>query len=218
MTTDEASTSGTKPDTNIEPHYSSEDPVMDIELTPANQEMATSATEASTSGVEVMVPGADTEERPTLTAKSPSNVDVESSSMGDLEHSHPVPGTSGTGQSAGGASVAIHSSNGSSDDYDVGVLKYSELSPPSTDVLRIAGEIQEADDSNNGCASTPPQGTDAVTVLNKCVDSSLKVVSTPSFTTEKRNQTASKSTVRKATPLRRTISEKATSKQGTMFP
>ena len=154
------------------------------------------------------MPSVDTEERPTLTAKSPSNVDVEPSSMGDLEHSHPVPGISGTGQSAGDASVAIHSANGSADDYDVGVPKYSELPPPSTDVLSIAGEIQEADDSDNDCASTPPQGTDAATVLNKCVDSSLKVASTPSFTTEKKNPTASKSTVRKATPLRRPIAEK----------
>ena len=133
--------------------------------------------------------------------------------MGDLDHSHPVPGTSGTGQSAGDASVAIHSANDSADDYDVGVPKYSELPPPSTDVLSIAGEIQEADDSDNDCASTP---TDAATVLNMCVDSSLKVASTPSFTTEKKNPTASKSTVRKATPLRRPIAEKNTPKQGTM--
>ena len=208
MTTDAAPTSGTKTDSNIEPHYSSEDPVMDIELTPANQEMTTSATEAPTSGVELLVPSVDTEERPTLTTKSPSNVDVEPSSMGDFDHSQPVPGTSGTGQSAGDASVAIHSANGSADDYDVGVPKYSELPPPSTDVLSIAGEIQEADDSDNGRASTPPQVTDAATVLNKCVDSSLKVTSTPSFTTEKKNPTASKSTVRKATPLRRPIAEK----------
>ena len=216
MTTDAAPTSGTKTDSNIEPHYSSEDPVMDIELTPANQEMTTSATEAPTSGVELLVPSVDTEERPTLTAKSPSNVDVEPSSMGDLDHSHPVPGTSGTGQSAGDASVAIHSANGSADDYDVGVPKYSELPPPSTDVLSIAGEIQEADDSDNDRASTPPQVTDAATVLNKWVDSSLKVTSTLSFTTEKKNPTASKSTVRKATPLRRPIAEKNTPRQGTM--
>ena len=75
---------------------------------------------------------------------------------------------------------------------------------------------QEADDSDNDCASTPPQVTDAATVLNMCVDSSLKVASTPSFTTEKKNPTASKSTVRKATPLRRPIAEKNTPKQGTM--
>ena len=214
MTTHAAPTSGIKTDPNIEPHYSSEDPVMDIELTPVNQEMTTSATEAPTSGVELLVPSVDTEERPTLTAKSPSNVDVEPSSMGDLEHSHPVPGTSGTGQSAGDAAVAIHSANGSADDYDVGVPKYSELPPPSTDVLSIAGEIQEADDSDNDCASTPPQGTDAATLM--CVDSSLKVATTPSFTTEKKNPTACKSTVRKATPLRRPIAEKNTPKQGTM--
>ena len=112
--------------------------------------------------------------------------------------------------------VVIHSANDSANDYDVGVPKYSELPPPSSDVLSIAGEIQEADDSDNDCASTPPQGTDGVTVLNKCVDSSLKVASTPSFTTEKKNPTASKSTVRKATPLREPIAEKDTPKQGTM--
>ena len=81
------------------------------------------------------------------------------------------------------------------------------MPPPSSYVLSIAGEIQEADDIDNDCASTPPQGTDGVTV---------KVASTPSFTTEKKNLTASKSTVRKATPLRRPIAEKDTPKQGTM--
>ena len=215
MATDTASTSVTKPDSNTESHSTSEALVMDIEFTPTNQEITTSTTEASTSGVEVMVPSVDTEERVTLTAKSPSNADVEPSSMGDLEHSHPVPGTSGTGQSAGGASVAIHAANGSADDYDVGVPNY-ELPPPSTDVLSIAGEIQEVDDIDKDCVSAPPQGTDGVTVLNKCADSSLEDASTPSFTTEKKNPTASKSTVRKATPHRSLIAETVTPKQGTM--
>ena len=158
-----------------------------------------------------MVSSVDTKERPTLTAKSPSNADVEPSSMGDLEHSHPVPGTSSTWQSAGGASVATHSA----DDYDVGVPNY-ELPSPSIDVLSIAGEIQEADDIDKNCVSAPSQGIDGVTVLNKCPDSSLEVASTPSFTTEKKNPTASKSTVRKATPYRRLIVENVTPKQGTM--
>ena len=55
-----------------------------------------------------------------------------------------------------------------------------------------------------------------VTVLNKAVDSSLKVASTPSFTTEKKNLTTRKSTVQKARPLRGPIAEKDTPKQGTM--
>ena len=89
----------------------------------------------------LLVPSVNTEERPTLSAKSPSNADVEPSFMGDLEHSHPAPDISGTGQSDGSASVAMHSANGSADDYGVGVPKYSELTSPSTDVLSIAGEI-----------------------------------------------------------------------------